>query len=57
MHEKKEIPNTMIIPQNQAISYLTDSLTGILKEESLEQVKEETLRGKYEHRRNPKDST
>lgn len=55
--KEKEIPNTMIIPQNQAISYLTDSLTGILKEESLEQVKEETLRGKYEHRRNPKDST
>lgn len=50
-------PVARIIPQNQAISYLTDSLTGILKEESLEQVKEETLRGKYEHRRNPKDST
>lgn len=54
--KKKEIPNTMIIPQDQAISYLTDSLTGILKEELLEQVKEETLRGKYD-RRNPKDST
>ena len=54
---KNGTPVARIIPQNQAISYLTDSLTGILKEESLEQVKEETLRGKYEHRRNPKDST
>ena len=54
---KNGTPVVRIIPQNQAISYLTDSLTGILKEESLEQVKEETLRGKYEHRRNPKDST
>ena len=44
---KNGTPVARIIPQNQAISYLTDSLTGILKEESLEQVKEETLRGKY----------
>ena len=44
---KNGTPVARIIPQNQAISYLTDSLTGILKEESLKQVKEETLRGKY----------
>ena len=44
---KNGTPVARIIPHNQAISYLTDSLTGILKEESLEQVKEETLRRKY----------
>lgn len=44
---KNGTPVARIIPQNQAISYLTDSLTGILKEESPKQVKEETLRGKY----------
>lgn len=44
---KNGTPVARIIPQYQAISYLTDSLTGILKEELLEQVKEETLRGKY----------
>lgn len=44
---KNGTPVARIIPQYQAISYLTDSLTGILKEESLEQVKEETLREKY----------
>ena len=54
---KNGTPVARIIPQNQAISCLTDSLRGMLKEESLERVKEETLRGKYEHRRNPKDST
>lgn len=30
---KNDTPVARIIPQNQAISYLTDSLTGILKEE------------------------
>lgn len=44
---KNGTPVARIIPQYQAISYLTDYLTGILKEESLEQVKEETLREKY----------
>lgn len=44
---KNGTPVAKIIPQNQTISYLTDSLTGILKEESLKQVKEETLKGKY----------
>ena len=37
------------IPQSQAISYLTDSLTGILKgEEDVKPTKEERLREKYE---------
>ena len=37
------------IPQSQAISYLTDSLTGILKgEEDVKPAKEERLREKYE---------
>ena len=37
------------IPQKTAVSYLTDSLTGILKESSdLDQVKTERLKEKYE---------
>ena len=37
------------IPRNAAVSYLTDSLTGILKESSdLDQVKTERLKEKYE---------
>ena len=37
------------IPQSQAISYLTDSLTGILKgEEDVKPAKEERLREKSE---------
>ena len=37
------------IPRNAAVSYLTDSLTGILKESSdLDQVKAERLKEKYE---------
>lgn len=37
------------IPQSQAISYLTDSLTGILKgEEDVKPAKEERLREKNE---------
>ena len=36
------------LPRNAAVSYLTDSLTGILKEDAdLDQVKEERLREKY----------
>ena len=36
------------IPKDAAVSYLTDSLTGILKEEyDLEQVKTESMRAKY----------
>ena len=36
------------IPQNAVVSYLTDSLTGILKEDySLEKVKTERLTQKY----------
>ena len=36
------------LPREAAVSYLTDSLTGILKEDSdLDQVKEERLREKY----------
>ena len=38
------------IPRNAAVSYLTDSLTGILKESSdLDQVKAERLKEKYEY--------
>ena len=37
------------IPRNAAVSYLTDSLTGILSEKiDMDQVKEERLKGKYE---------
>lgn len=37
------------IPKDAAVSYLTDSLTGILKGSyGLDQVKEEALRKKYE---------
>lgn len=37
------------IPKNAAVSYLTDSLTGILKGDSdLEQERDLSLRGKYE---------
>lgn len=37
------------IPRNAAVSYLTDSLTGILSEKTdMAQVKEERLKGKYE---------
>lgn len=37
------------IPKNTAVSYLTDSLTGILKKNyNLEQEKDAALRGKYE---------
>jgi len=36
------------LPRDAAVSYLTDSLTGILKEDAdLDQVKEERLREKY----------
>lgn len=36
------------LPREAAVSYLTDSLTGILKEDAdLDQVKEERLREKY----------
>ena len=38
-----------LIPRNAAVSYLTDSLTGILKGDvDLKQAKEEKLREKYE---------
>ena len=38
-----------LIPRNAAVSYLTDSLTGILKGDvDLRQAKEERLREKYE---------
>lgn len=37
------------IPKNTAVSYLTDSLTGILKNDSkLEQERDASLRRKYE---------
>ncbi len=37
------------IPRNTAISYLTDSLTGILNgEDELDQAREERLKAKYE---------
>ena len=37
------------IPKDAAVSYLTDSLTGILKgSDELAQIKEEALRRKYE---------
>lgn len=37
------------IPKNAAVSYLTDSLTGILKNEyDLDEVKAERLKEKYE---------
>jgi prevent-host-death family protein len=37
------------IPQKTAVSYLTDSLTGILKESTdMDQVKAERLKAKYE---------
>ena len=37
------------IPRNAAVSYLTDSLTGILKESTdLDQAKAERLKAKYE---------
>ena len=36
------------LPRDAAVSYLTDSLTGILKKDAeLDQVKEERLREKY----------
>ena len=36
------------IPKEAAVSYLTDSLTGILKEKNdLAKIKEEDLKGKY----------
>ena len=36
------------LPRGSAVSYLTDSLTGILKEDAeLDQIKEERLREKY----------
>ena len=38
------------IPQKTAVSYLTDSLTGILKESTdMDQVKAERLKEKYEY--------
>ena len=38
-----------LIPRNAAVSYLTDSLSGILKGDvDLRQAKEERLREKYE---------
>ncbi len=38
-----------VIPRNAVVSYLTDSLTGILsKDASLEQAREERLKAKYE---------
>lgn len=38
-----------LIPKGAAVSYLTDSLTGLLKgDTSLEDAKEERLREKYE---------
>ena len=38
-----------IIPRKAVVSYLTDSLTGILSERSdMDQVKEERLKAKYE---------
>lgn len=38
-----------LIPRKAAVSYLTDSLTGILKESAdLDQVKTERLKAKYE---------
>ena len=37
------------VPKEAAVSYLTDSLTGILKGEyELDQIKEERLKEKYE---------
>ena len=37
------------IPRSAAVSYLTDSLTGILKDDiDLDQAKEERIRKKYE---------
>lgn len=37
------------IPKNAAVSYLTDSLTGILKKDvNLDEVKAERLKEKYE---------
>lgn len=36
------------IPKDAAVSYLTDSLTGILKEDyDLDEAKEESMRAKY----------
>ena len=38
-----------VIPRKAVVSYLTDSLTGILSESTdMEQVKEERLKAKYE---------
>ena len=38
-----------VIPRKAVVSYLTDSLTGILSNKAdMEQVKEERLRAKYE---------
>lgn len=38
-----------LIPKDATVSYLTDSLTGILKEDyALDKVKEERLKEKYE---------
>lgn len=38
-----------VIPRKAVVSYLTDSLTGILSESSdMDQVKEERLKAKYE---------
>ena len=39
-----------VIPRKAVVSYLTDSLTGILSESTdMEQVKEERLKTKYEN--------
>ena len=38
-----------VIPRKAAVSYLTDSLAGILSDKTdMDQVKEERLKGKYE---------
>ena len=36
------------IPKDAALSWLTDSLTGILKDDDLDRVREARLREKYE---------
>lgn len=36
------------IPKDAAVSWLTDSLTGILKDDDLDRVREARLREKYE---------
>ncbi len=41
-----------LVPKNETVSYLTDSLTGILKEKTdLDDAKAELLREKYESAR------